>query len=44
MNNELLLRKLRLIRDAVDDDPEEAGRDLDSLIEELDEFGDDHSW
>lgn len=41
MNHELLLRKLRNVRDSIEEDPEEAGNELDELIEELEP--EDHS-
>ncbi len=43
MDNETLLAKLRLIRDAMDEDLEEAEADLDTLIEELEEETDDRA-
>lgn len=43
MDNEDLLRKLRSIRDAVEDEPDTAGEELDSLIEELEEDIDDRA-
>lgn len=43
MDNETLLRKLRLIRDAMDEDPEDAESEMDALIEELEENNDDRS-
>lgn len=36
MDTETLLRKLRLLRDTIEEDPDEAGIELDELIEELD--------
>jgi hypothetical protein len=43
MDNEDLLRKLRSIRDTLEDDPETAGEEMDSLIEELEENVDDRA-
>ena len=43
MDNEDLLRKLRLIRDTLEEDPDTAGEEMDTLIEELEEHIDDRA-
>ncbi len=43
MENEELLRKLRSIRDTLEEDPDEAGEELDTLIEDLEENIDDRA-
>lgn len=43
MDNEDLLRRLRSIRDTLEDDSETAGEEMDTLIEDLEEDIDDRS-